>query len=290
MLSRTQQLDQASLIALEDLLSASRTTDGYTIPVYPHLLKEHRSGPPSLLFYDNDVLVGFLAAFHFHPHMCEVSLLVAPSHRRQNIANLLWHTMLASIYNIQPSIKYLMISTPHAFNRSLFHHHDFHFDHSEYDMERLNLLPLHQRNTPLKIYPAKHAHIADLCLIDKTCFDPHRQHAELRFQYAIEASNIHIFVAEHEGQIIGQVQLTYEKTQVRLTDLAVLPAWQGQGFGYALVEYCLSHAFKHEQARMTLVVATKNQQALKLYQNLGFKIYNAVDYYKHNLTDFKRAL
>jgi ribosomal protein S18 acetylase RimI-like enzyme len=290
MLSRTQQLDQASLTALQALLTACRTTDGHTIPVYPHLLTEHRSGPPSLLFYDNHELVGFLAAFHFHPHTCEISLLVNPAHRRQNIAHLLWHTMLANIYTIRPEIKHLVISTPHALNASLFKHHEFYFDHSEYDMELINFTSLHPPNMPLMIYPAEHTHINSLCLIDKACFDSNRQHPELRFQRSIDASNTHVFAVEHAGQIIGQVQLTYEKTQVRLTDLAVLPAWQGRGFGQAIVVHCINHAFKHHQTRMTLVVAAKNQHALKLYQNLGFKIYNAVDYYKHNLTDFKRDL
>ncbi|NCT57692.1 MAG: GNAT family N-acetyltransferase [Legionella sp.] len=290
MLLRTQQLDHASLIALQALLTACRTTDGHAIPVYPHLLTEHRSGPPSLLFYDHDELVGFLAAFHFHPHTCEISLLVEPSHRRQNIAHLLWHTMLANLYTIRPSITQLIISTPHAFHNHLLNHHEFYFDHSQHDMELIDFTSSRIPDTPLIIYPAEHAHISNLCLIDKACFDPNRQHPELRFQRAIATPNIHVFVAEHAGQIIGQVQLTYEKNQVRLTDLAVLPAWQGRGFGQALVVHCINHAFKHHQAHITLVVAAKNQYALKLYQHLGFQIYNTVDYYKHDLTDFKRGL
>ncbi|MDF1827157.1 MAG: GNAT family N-acetyltransferase [Legionellaceae bacterium] len=290
MLSRTQQLDPVSLIALQALLTACRITDEHTIPVYPHLLAAHRSGPPSLLFYEDNKLVGFLAAFHFQPHTCEISLLIDPSHRRQNIAHLLWHTMLASIYTIRPKIKQLIISTPHAFNASVLNQHDFYFDHSEYDMELIDIASARIPNTPLMIYPAEHTHISSLCLIDKACFDPNRPHPELRFQRCIDASHTHVFVAEYAGKIIGQVQLTYEETQVRLTDLAVLPAWQGRGFGQALVIHCINHAFENNQTRMTLVVAAKNQHALKLYQNLGFKIYNAVDYYKLDLTDFKRGL
>ncbi|MDF1683732.1 MAG: GNAT family N-acetyltransferase [Legionellaceae bacterium] len=290
MLSRSQQLDHISLVALQSLLTACQAIDGHVIPTYPHLLAEHRQGPPSLLYYDEGVLVGFLAAFHFQPHTCEVSLLVDPNHRKQHIATALWHTMLSSVHAIRPAIKHLMISTPHDFNLNRFKHHDFHFQHSEFDMEYLSNTPPQLSHPSLVIRPAEHAHINHLCIIDKACFNPNRQHAELRFKRAIDNPDIHIFVAEHAGQVIGQVQLHFEKNQVRLTDLAVLPAWQGQGFGQAITSYCLNYMFKHNKNRMTLIVAAKNQQALRLYQNLGFKIYNAVDYYKHDLTDFKRDL
>lgn len=292
MLSRTQQFDQASLIALQSLLMACQATDGHAIPVYPHLLAQHRQGPPSLLYYEHDMLVGFLAAFHFQPQTCEVSLLVAPTHRKQGIATLLWHTMLPSIQTIRPSIKHLMMSTPHDFNLSLLERHACHFQHSEYDMEYLsNTSPrLDNPHPTLTIRPAEHTHITRLCIIDRACFDPNRQHAELRFMRAIDTPNIHLLIAEHAGQIIGQVQLHFEENQVRLTDLAVLPAWQGQGFGQAIVVHCINYMFKHHHNHMTLVVAAQNQHALQLYQNLGFKIYNAVDYYKHDLTYFKRDL
>ncbi len=292
MLSRTQQLDKTALIALQSLLMACQATDGHAIPAYPHLLAQHRQGPPSLLYYDHDVLVGFLAAFHFQPEICEVSLLVAPTYRKQGIATLLWHTMLPSIHTIRPSIKHLMISTPHDFNLSLFERHAFNFQHGEYNMEYLSHTPprLAHSHPALTIRPAEHAHINNLCIIDKACFDPNRQHAELRFKRAIDNPNTHIFIAEHAEQIIGQVQLNFEENQVRLTDLAVLPVWQGQGFGQAIVAHCINHMFQNNHNHMTLVVAAQNQHALRLYQNLGFKIYNAVDYFKHNLTDFKRDL
>lgn len=290
MLSRTQQLDPTSLIALQSLLTACQKVDGHTIPVYPHLLAEHRSGPPSLLYYDEGMLVGFLAVFHFHPDACEVALLVDPTHRRQGLATALWKTMLPSLQAIRPSLKYLIISTPSDFSPNVLKQHALYFQHSEYDMEYLGKTPCILLDTPLTIRPAEHTDIVDLCSIDKACFNPNRQHPELRVKHSLNNPSVHVFVAEHADQIIGQVHLTFEKTQARLTDLAVLPAWQRQGFGQTLIEHCLNYALNYHQYRITLVVAAQNQHALHLYQNLGFKIYNAIDYYKHNLTDFKLDL
>jgi ribosomal protein S18 acetylase RimI-like enzyme len=290
MLSRTKQLDQTSLIALQSLLTACQKIDGHTIPVYPHLLAEHRSGPSSLLYYDEGMLVGFLAVFHFHPHACEVALLVDPTYRKQGIATALWKTMLPSVQAIRPSLRYLVISTPNNFNPSALKQHALYFQHSEYDMEYLSNTPCILPDTPLTIRPAEQTDIVNLCIIDKACFNPNRQHPELRFMRSLDNPSIHVFVIEHTDQIIGQVHLTFEKTQARLTDLAVLPVWQRQGFGQALIAHCLNYACKHHQNRITLVVAAQNQHALQLYQNLGFKIYNAVDYYKHYLTDFKLDL
>ena len=290
MLTRTQQLDPASLIALQSLLTACQKTDGHTIPVYPHLLAEHRRGPSSLLYYDEGMLVGFLAAFHFHPDACEIALLVDPTYRKQGLATALWSTMLPSVQSIRPRIKHLVISTPNGLNQVDLKKHAFCFQNSEYDMEYSNNAPCVLPNTPLTIRPAEHTDIPSLCIIDKACFNPNRQHPELRFKHALDNPSVHVFIAKHGEHILGQVHLTFEKTQARLTDLAVLPAWQRQGFGQTLIAHCLNYARKYNQHRITLVVAAQNQQALQLYQNLGFKIYNAVDYYKHDLTDFELSL
>ena len=290
MLTRTQQLDNRALTALQSLLDVCRQQDGYTIPVYPHLLKEHRSSPSSFLYYDEGTLVGFLAIFHFHPDACEVALLVAPTHRKQGLAKTLWHTMLPSLHTLRPVIKHLIISTPSGLNRSLLKQHAFHFEHSEYDMEYANLTPCVMPDTPLTIRPATHADIPSLCIIDKACFNPNRPNPELRIKKSLDHPQVHVFIASHMHQIIGQVHLIFEKTEARLTDLSILPAQQRQGFGQALIAHSLADAYKNKQDRVTLIVAAQNQQALQLYQNLGFTIYNAVDYYKHHLTDFELNL
>jgi len=290
MLTRTKQLDKASLIALQSLLGACQKTDGHIIPIYPHLLVEHRPGPSSLLYYDDGMLVGFLAIFHFHPDTCEITLLVDPTHRKQGLATALWDTMLPSVHAIRPSIKYLIVSAPSGLHQAALEQHAFCFQHSEYDMEYSNNAPCIMPDTPLTIRPAEHTDIPSLCIIDKACFDPNRRQAALRFERTLNNPNIHVFVAEHQHQIVGQVHLTFDDMQARLTDLAVLPALQKQGFGHALIAHCLLDAYKHHQHRVVLVVAAQNQRALQLYQNLGFKTYNAVDYYKYHLTDFELNL
>lgn len=287
MLTRTKQLDKASLVALQSLLSACQKIDGHSIPVYPHLLAEYRPGPSSLLYYDKGILVGFLAIFHFHPDACEIALLVDPAHRTQGLATALWGTMLPSVRAIRPAIQYFIISTPSGLHQAELAQHAFEFQHSEYDMAYSNDAPCTMPETPLTIRRAEHDDIPSLCIIDKACFNPNRQQAALRFERALDNPNVHVFVAEHHHQIIGQVHLTFEDTQARLTDLAVLPALQKQGFGHALIAHCLLDAYKLKQYRVVLVVAAQNQRALLLYQNLGFKTYNAVDYYKHHLTDFE---
>ena len=290
MLTRTKQLDETSLIALQSLLGACQKVDGHIIPVYPHLLAEHRPGPSSLLYYDEGMLVGFLAIFHFHPDTCEITLLVDPTYRKQGLATALWGTMLPSVRAIRPSIKYLIVSTPSGLHQAELEQHAFKFQHSEYNMAYSNNTPCMIPETPLTMRPAEHSDIPSLCIIDKACFDPNRQQAALRFERTLDNPNVHVFIAEHHHQIIGQVHLTFENTQTRITDLAVLPDLQKQGFGHALIAHCLAYAYKHQQYRVVLVVAAQNQRALLLYQNLGFKTYNAVDYYKHHLTDFELDL
>lgn len=81
MITTTHQLSQPTLTSLQALLNACRATDNATIPVYPHLLEAYRPGPASLLYYDQEQLIGFLALFYFYADAAEVALVVHPDRK-----------------------------------------------------------------------------------------------------------------------------------------------------------------------------------------------------------------
>ncbi|MDF1677435.1 MAG: GNAT family N-acetyltransferase [Legionellaceae bacterium] len=292
MITNTHQLSQTTLSDLQALLDTCQKTDGASIPIYAHLLEAYRPGPPSFLCYKNDQLIAFLAAFHFYPDAAEISLLVHPNHRRKGIAKELWNEMCQAIRIITPPLTHLIVSSPHASNKTWFKQYDFQFDHTEYDM---SCTPYISNLPPPPNYTIREATPRDVNLlhnIDRACFNPNRPEAIQRIKKLLTTANIKVFLMFHNTELVGQVHLVFETAQVRLTDLAVLPHMQQQGFGQALLTYCLKYAYAKQQQTLSLTVASKNQHALRLYQNVGFQIYNAVDYHKWGcrLTDFERAL
>ncbi|MDO5693605.1 MAG: GNAT family N-acetyltransferase [Pseudomonadota bacterium] len=56
-------------------------------------------------------------------------------------------------------------------------------------------------------------------------------------------------------------------------DIAVLPAWRGQGIGQALLAACEAHARERGCCKITLEVLSGNARALRSYEHFGFAPY-----------------
>jgi ribosomal protein S18 acetylase RimI-like enzyme len=280
MLVTTHQLSKTRLSNLRGLLTACQATDGAYIPLYPHLLRLYRPGPPSFLYYQNKQLIGFLALFHFYPDAAEIALLVHPNHRKQGIAKSLWEVIIKEAKLLTPPLQHLIISTPESLKQTWFKHYAFQFASTEHEMVCTD----HIRNYPhpnlYAIAEANQQDIDTLCRIDAVCFNTNRPHPTERIKQLLIAANLKVFLIFYNKQPIGQVCLIFEKQQIRLTDLAILPHMQHKGFGQALLMYCLNYVEQYEPKKITLTVAANNQTALHLYQQVGFQIYNTVDYYK----------
>jgi ribosomal protein S18 acetylase RimI-like enzyme len=280
MLTRMHQLSQASYDTLKTLLEACQRVDVSHVPVYPHLLKTYRPGPPSLLFHnDKQELVGFLALFHFYPDAAEIACLVHPEYRNQGMAHTLWHIMCHEIKNRYLGLKYSIVSSPSDTHQSWLKKHGFCFQYTEYSMKRALPYPDSIPASTLTFRQASYDDIQDLCVLDAACFNPNRPNPTARFK-ALLSSNTRVFAAFDADKLIGQVHLIFEETKVRLTDLAIHPTYQHQGFGRVLFLYALRVAYEQHYRELRLNVEKQNHPARCLYEKAGFQIYNAVDYYK----------
>lgn len=292
MLTTTHQLSQANLSALQILLNTCQAIDGSSIPIYPHLLHLYRAGPPSLLYYQEKQLIGFLALFHFYPDAAEVALLVHPNYRKKGIAKHLWQTMIEVTETLVPPLQSLIISTPSALKQPWLKHYAFQHSNTEHEMRCTDYMPParhlserphasnpHTSNT-YTITQANPKDIEFLHRIDSVCFNTDRPNPFDRIKQLLATKNLKIFLISYQQQPIGQVCLIFEKQQIRLTDLAILPHMQHKGFGQALLVHCLNHVNQYQPKQITLTVAADNHPALHLYQHMGFQIYNTVDYYK----------
>lgn len=285
MIEETHQLEPKTLEALFALLARCKAADQFCIATYPHLLKTHRAGIPSFLHYDKTKLVGFLGFFQFYLDAAEVALCVDPAFRRQGIAKQLWQSMCDAIEAHKRRLQHMIITTPKDIHATWLKTKDFAFEYTEYEMWCTPYAPkvgAAPQSVPRK---ATEEDIPFLCEIDAACFNPDRPFARDRIEKLLAHEDTQVFILFCGEQIVGQVHLLFEAHQVRLTDLAVLPKMQRQGFGQQLLNYSLHYVYSHApDKKITLSVAAKNQFALQLYQSVGFQTYNAIDYYKRRFS------
>lgn len=72
------------------------------------------------------------------------------------------------------------------------------------------------------------------------------------------------------GELVGRLYLFRSEGEMRIVDIALLPAWRGRGIGSRLLTEVLTEA---DRAGLAVTIhVEKNNPARALYQRLGFEI------------------
>jgi ribosomal protein S18 acetylase RimI-like enzyme len=79
------------------------------------------------------------------------------------------------------------------------------------------------------------------------------------------------FVALLDGLVVGSVMAGYEGHRGWLNYLAVLPEYQGQGYGRKLVEKAIAELRRLGCLKVNLEVRKSNSSVIDFYMHLGFK-------------------
>ena len=98
-----------------------------------------------------------------------------------------------------------------------------------------------------------------------------------REMYAAELRNravCHIYIvrAGADDGIVGFCAFWLVFDEIHINNVAIRPAWRGQGIGTALMRYILIEARALGASRATLEVRASNDGARRLYERLGFYV------------------
>ena len=113
----------------------------------------------------------------------------------------------------------------------------------------------------------------DLAAISQTCKGQSRGFNGETAEWFIEWMNDgQVLVKRVDGAIVGFCCITIynEGTTLWLRELAVMPEYQGKGFGRELMELGLWYGVNQKAQRGFLAVDVENHNAIHLYKQLGF--------------------
>lgn len=123
------------------------------------------------------------------------------------------------------------------------------------------------------IRQAKFADIATIIEIEKQIYGTAPWNANA-FQIELERDRDRLYlVTIYDGQVVAYVGCSFNqyKQESHITNIGVLPAYQGRGIGNRLIDLLKDYAFQHGYPRMTLEVRVHNLRARKLYERLEFR-------------------
>jgi len=89
------------------------------------------------------------------------------------------------------------------------------------------------------------------------------------------------FVIYHEDEPIAFLGTRFEITNIHITNIAVIPAWQKQGIGSLLLALLKTVANEEAVSSISLEVRVSNKPAQHLYKKLGFQVLRIKKNYYH---------
>jgi ribosomal protein S18 acetylase RimI-like enzyme len=87
--------------------------------------------------------------------------------------------------------------------------------------------------------------------------------------YRVHYPKAQFQVIHHEGQPIGRLYVHETADEIRVMDIALLPAWRGAGIGSVLLNDILARAAASN--RVVTLHVEHNNPARRLYDRLGFR-------------------
>lgn len=85
----------------------------------------------------------------------------------------------------------------------------------------------------------------------------------------------HVYVLRADSTIIGTATLmrTWERpNEVLLLSMGIRPGWRGRGLGQSFLQGVLDRLRQRGMRAVSLMVATENRRAIRVYQDVGFEI------------------
>ncbi|KTC73933.1 hypothetical protein Lbir_0989 [Legionella birminghamensis] len=277
MLLRTHQLTDMQMDALTELKNKCKAIDGGLPSLYPHILRLKRETANNLLYYQDNQLVAFLSVYFFYEDACEISILVDPDTRRLGLAS----KLLFNIFPLVQSKKMnrLIFSMAHQLNDHWLAPLGFIYQQSDYHMLRQSYEPILENHSSLSFRKATFDDSGLLCEIDNAAFKNEVVSNIERFTQIMEDPNYSIYLAIKGEEAVGKAHIHWQHDKATFSDIAILPEFQGQGFGSTLLAYCINKALMQETYKLALDVETTNQNALNLYLRHDFKIASVHDYW-----------
>ncbi|MHA1797420.1 MAG: ribosomal protein S18-alanine N-acetyltransferase, partial [Candidatus Helarchaeota archaeon] len=137
---------------------------------------------------------------------------------------------------------------------------------------------------------ANQGDLKQLISIERESFDsPYSDHL---MKYIVNSKNSINLVAENNEKIIGYIFAILKANQEgHIISIAIKPEFRKMRVGNNLVNEIIKIMKKNKAKNLVLEVRTTNQDAIKFYEKIGFKIIRVLkEYYDNKYDAFKMEL
>ena len=232
------------------------------------------------LFYDNTQLIGALSMYDFErPTKLELIGFVHPNYRKQHIGTTLLQTAMKEIRIREADEALLIMNGDSASGKEFAKHMKLPYLYSEYSMVFKAKEVQKTKENTIQLTFASSESLLDLIEISSKAFGDSAENTATWLQKMMNSPFHQVYSALIDEKVIGTITVSEQEQSTTLSGFAVHPSYQGKGYGKDILSYMVHTLITEGTSTIELDVETKNNHALKLYTQCGFKIKTKHDYY-----------
>ncbi|MDW0108774.1 GNAT family N-acetyltransferase [Sporosarcina aquimarina] len=250
------------------------------------MLRERKDDSLDFFMWKEDELIAYLALYGFGS-TAEVCGMVKPSERRNGYFSKLWSQaskviqhndfdkVLFNAPGTSDSAKGWLADQPCDYSFSEFHMH-----WNEQDLAETIDITMRESTIEDKVFEiALDAEAFSLSLADAESYYTERLSRAKERRYIIEA----------DGSSVGKIRVTRSLDESYLSGFAITADSRGKGYGSQALQWIVKQEIPTGNT-IKLDVETKNDNALKLYERVGFVHQQRQDYYEVDMGLLKARL
>jgi ribosomal protein S18 acetylase RimI-like enzyme len=227
------------------------------------------------LYYVDDALIGYLGICCFGGTTAELTGMVHPKWRKENIFNRLYNLALEECKRNNKGKMLLVCDNKSSSGLEFIKSVEADYSFSEYGM-RLNNEAIEEKSA-INIRKALNSDGKEISRQNSIYFSSHGEQEV--FPEEEEKHNSITYMIELQGKIIGKIRTDIENKAAFIYGFGILPDYRGHGYGKEALKATLAMLRTHDITNVGLEVATENSKALNLYKSCGFVEENVMDYY-----------
>lgn len=268
----TQQLQ-----AIKKLQKECETQDNLQLKLNWDMLENRESNQLDFLHYEKGELVAFLGLYPFGSTV-EVCGMVKPSERRKGQFSLLFKKGMDTAK--QNGYKKILLNAPagsHAAkaflnkNGAVYGFSEHQMEWQERSLETVEGISLRKAN------------VDDLAIrvrLSVEAFGMSKEDALSMESLFDKEGNNDMLMIDVNDKTVGKIRIKRNDGQAWIHGFSILPEHQGKGIGRKVLQRVIKDQSSNGYS-VHLEVETKNDQALGLYEAVGFKAVHSQDYYTY---------
>lgn len=231
------------------------------------------------MYYENNLLVGYIGICQFGGPDLEVNGMVHPDFRGKGIFKELY-TSVKEEFNKRTSQKMLLLCDRHSLSGQEFiKTTGAIYEYSEYEMYLKNAVNETAVSNKIVLRRATNRDAREIARQNAIYFGVAFNEDQITLPEDEEKNGFTVYIAEQDSKVIGKVHLELNQSVGGIYGLGVLPEYRGMGYGREILMGSIVKLKERNAQEIMLQVDTKNGNALNLYTSCGFEVTSTMDYY-----------